>query len=261
MYVGDKIDGIGFELRPGVTADQYSHPDQLVWRYVPLPYFLDAVRTGTLFFTRLSYHAVHSDRREGSASRSFAQIREGVLREQGVDIEQYNKDAAQFWLTMLQTVLVNCWHKREHESEPMWERYSKTGDSVAIVSTLNQLVEAVPENVTVGHVEYIDFASEWSWSANPRDRAFLKSRTLEDEREVRAVLVEPPITRDGRWAITIPPGEEIGHRVPVKLSTLVTRVVLSPKSVRCADDVLAALAAAGIAAPVDLSECCAGPRY
>jgi hypothetical protein len=261
MYVGDNISGITFQSRPGVMGDRFSHPEELVWRYLPLPRFVEALRTRSLFFTRLSYYAMYGDRREGSAPLTVPKIRESVLREQGVDLERYNDETREFWLTMLQTVLVNCWHKREHESEPMWERYGRDQDSVAIVSTLDRLIESMPKEVTVGHVEYVDFETHLFYSTNSRDRAFMKARTLEDEREVRAVLVESPIVEKGRWSITIPPGQENGHPVDIDLRTLIASVVLSPVTTSREDDLVASLQAAGISAPVKRSECSAPPRY
>jgi hypothetical protein len=261
MFTGDMRDGVTYEMRPGVERDRYASPNELVWRYLPLDRFEESLRTGTLFFTRLSHYAVHGDRREGSSPLPFAKIQEEVLRGRGVDIDEYNREAEAFHIRMLQTVLVNCWHKREHESEPMWERYSKGEDAIAIVSTLDRLIESMPDAVTVGHVDYIDFLTESSYYANPMARAFVKSRTLEDEREVRAVLIEPPTVVANRWSITIPAGAEIGHPVAVNLPTLVGRVVLSPSSLSSRDHVTRILLTAGIAVPVEDSEITIPPRY
>jgi hypothetical protein len=143
----------------------------------------------------------------------------------------------------------------------MWERYGKGRDAVAIVSTLDKLVDSMPEEVTVGHVDYVDFKTESLYFSNLAARAFVKSRTLADEHEVRAVLSEPPVTKSERWSITIPPGEEVGHLVAVNLRTLITRVVLSPLSLGIRDRVSNALADAGFSVPVDDSEVVAPRRY
>jgi hypothetical protein len=261
MYTGDIREGLTYEGRPGVERDRYSQPDELVWRYIPVERFEHALQSNSLFFTRLSHYAVHGDRREGTTPLPLTEIREQVLRERGVDVDEYNRETERFFLQMLQTVLVNCWHKREHESEQMWERYGKGRDAVAIVSTLDKLVDSMPEEVTVGHVDYVDFKTESFYFSNLAARAFVKSRTLADEHEVRAVLSEPPVTKSERWSITIPPGEEVGHLVAVNLRTLITRVVLSPLSLGIRDRVSNALADAGFSVPVDDSEVVAPRRY
>ena len=260
MYVGDATDGVTFQARPGVMADRYSFPHELVWRYMPLPRFLDVLKTGALWFTRLSYYVMNGDKLEGSAPAMLPKIRDDVLRERGEDVARYRAEASEFWLRVLRTVVVNCWYKDEHESALMWERYGGDEDAVAIVSSLDRFIDAMPPEVTVGHVEYVDFATEQSYSSNPRDRAFMKSRTLKDEREVRAVFWELQAPDESSW---LPPGHQTdaGYRVPVNLNTLISRVTLSPRSSHCRPIAEQALSAAGIAAPVEESECSGAPQY
>jgi len=143
----------------------------------------------------------------------------------------------------------------------MWKEYADGEHAVAMVSTLDRLISAMPENVDVGHVDYVDFGSEGSYTAIHFARAFMKRITLEDEREVRAVLYESPVIEHGRWSIPIRPGDEVGHRVPVDLSTLLMRVVLSPISSDDREQVSSALADAGISVPVIDSELRDRPRY
>lgn len=228
MFTGDVQPGIVYQARPGVAADRYASPEERAWRYMPFERFVDTIATGSLWFTRLSVHATEGDRFEGSSPRYVPDIREEVIRSQGGDVEQFRQQNAAFNLQMLQTVLVNCWHKREHESRPMWERYGKGRPAVAIVSTLERLIDSMPDDVTVGHVDYVDFSMhDEFYSANLFTRAFMKSHDLEDEREVRATLTRGLITENGRWRIEINPGEERGFRVPVNLQHLMAAVVVS----------------------------------
>jgi len=124
----------------------------------------------------------------------------------------------------------------------MWDRYGGSEESVALVSTLGRLREAVPERVDVGHVDYIDFTTEQFFTSNPGHRAFLKVRELEDEREVRGVIVDWPQTGpDGRWTISIDEGQKNGYYVPVDLARLLQRVVVSPNSPEIVAEVASAL--------------------
>ena len=261
MFTGDVRSGLTYEMRPGVERDRYARPDERVWRYFPKQHFIDAVQTGSLFFTRLSTYVTAGDAFEGSTPRPFAEQRDAHYAGRGVDIEAYRRESAEFWLKMLQTVLVNCWHKRDHESLPMWERYVGDRPGIAVTTTLERLITAMPEAVTVGHVEYVDFDTDGSFTANPYARAFMKRKELEDEREVRADLMEPPITENGRWSIEVRAGEELGHRVPVDLGTLIESVVLSPSSASARGEIADVLRSASLDVPLEDSKIGRPPMY
>lgn len=261
MYTGEIREGLSYEMRPGVENDRYARPDELVWRYMPKDRLIELLRTRKLFFTRLSRLIEVGDPYEGSMPVPVAAVREMAHRSRGIDVEAFRNDNERFFRTMLQTVLVNCWHKREFESRPMWERYGKGGQAVAIVTTLDKLIDAMPESVTVGHVEYVDFQTHQSFSFSIQARCFLKGRELEDEREVRAVLQDPPLVENGRWSISIPDDLKAGFGVDVRIENLVGRIVISPASPQVLDEVAAEVRAAGIDAPVSHSELLRRPDY
>ena len=196
---------------------------------------------------------------EGSSPRFIPDIREQAIMQQGGDVEAFRRQNAAFHAQMLQTILVNCWHKREYESRPMWERYGRGEPAVAMVTTLQDLIMGMPEPVTVGHVEYADLETDQRFTANLRQRAFMKSRDLEDEREVRAVLVDGPITENGRWRIEIKPGEEIGYRVKVDFARILQSAVLSTRHIEGV--VSKCLADAHLNIPVALSTAAREVRY
>ena len=221
-------------------------------------YFFDLLETRSLFFTRLTFHQA-DDPFEGSLPYAVSAFHESIVRQKGGDVDEFLKAREQFVKKFLRVVLVNCWHERQYESGPMWDRYGRGKEAVAVVTTFQCLRESVPERVDVGHVDYIDIGIDEivNHSSNPSHRAFQKVRELEDEREVRGVFFDWPETGpEPSEEIAIKPGTEIGYRIPVDVVRLIQRVVVSPKSPHAIDEVRSRVLTAGLnieVAPSSLS--------
>jgi hypothetical protein len=50
---------------------------------------------------------------------------------------------------------LNCWHKNQQENPRMWKEYTTTSDSVAIVTTLEALFAATPQQCRGAEVHYV----------------------------------------------------------------------------------------------------------
>ncbi len=59
---------------------------------------------------------------------------------------------------------ISCWHMNKHESAGMWNLYTKTKESVAIVSTYKQLKNSIQpldeNNYYIGKVNYLDYSQD-----------------------------------------------------------------------------------------------------
>ena len=51
------------------------------------------------------------------------------------------------------------WHMSEHESAAMWKLYARTEEAVCIRSTYARLQKALPDDVYLGRVQYIDYVT------------------------------------------------------------------------------------------------------
>jgi len=111
---------------------------------------------------------------------------------------------------------VSCWHLSDHESEAMWKLYSASGQGIAIESTEQQLKAAIvpSENLTIGRVKYVDFHKDPIEKGHKHYLLFLKRKSFEHERELRAIL---PLPEAGK-----------GTLVKCDLETLITRIHVSP---------------------------------
>ena len=147
-------------------------------------------------------------------------------------------------LAALQAV-VSCWHENEYESVAMWRLYTSGSEGVALNTTVDKLKRALSNqswSVTIGKVKYIDHEADDDGTAPVFDTLgplFCKRRSFEHEREVRAVIAnpaEPELSRAAADEIqpgqtfTVPwPLADHGLHVPIDISVLVTRLVVSPK--------------------------------
>lgn len=51
---------------------------------------------------------------------------------------------------------LHCWHKNDQENPRMWQEYTKTTDSLVIVTTVAALFAATPEQCKGAEVHYVD---------------------------------------------------------------------------------------------------------
>lgn len=247
--------GPAFRIRPGSDKDRATAPDTPLWHYMPLPYFLDLLATKSLFFTRLTHHH-ESDEFEGALPLAAAQMLENIVADRGGDVEEFRQARHTVVKKFLRVVLVNCWMEHARESRQMWDRYGKFKEAVAVLATFGSLRDSLPQNVDVGHVEYVDYAQEQflGFSVNPSFQAFYKRREYEDEREVRAMIFDwPPISPKFDEPIPIEAGTAIGYHFPVDLSVLLRGVVVSPDTPSIIDQVRGAVATAGLHIDVEPS--------
>lgn len=119
---------------------------------------------------------------------------------------------------------VNCWHMNENESAGMWQLYMNANEGVAIQTTIAALKQSLEQSkypIYLGAVSYIDYTNE-SWGEyQPMNPIFHKRKSFAHEREVRAVIVNPP---------DINAKTTDGVLIPVQLHTLVKNIFISPKA-------------------------------
>jgi hypothetical protein len=111
---------------------------------------------------------------------------------------------------------VSCWHEGEHESDAMWKLYSGTGQGIAIESTIGQLRRSldIEQGLQIDRVRYMDFERDPIEKGHRHYRLFVKRKSFEHEKEVRATILL----------------QEEGKGIPVScnLDALITRIHISP---------------------------------
>jgi hypothetical protein len=235
-----------------------------LWRYMSLDKFVDLLSTQELFFTPLASFA-NTDPYEGylpkvaldahaSVNKNIVAQMENAHREladslqkRGRTLADEEKQALETQLELLRssfrllmpaiakTIMVNCWHESEEESEAMWRLYSENGKAVAIETTLAALSRSIElknssQVVHIYPVKYLDFFDS---TLEPHDcvveghlAPLLKRRSYQHEREVRAFIAK--MAPDPRTGADVSFWKPEPVRVPIDLQTLVKAIYISP---------------------------------
>ena len=169
-----------------------------------------------------------ADSYEGSYSRPTSSNRAALLgAERFPTAVQQMRDLAE-WLR--EWTYISCWHMNGHESAAMWSLYCRTEEAVAVRSTCDTLRVVLPERVMLGMVQYIDYDTDEMPCGNTFWPFVYKRRSFEHEREVHAIIQQPP-SDDG--CITIgTPNPDAGVLVGVDLMRLVQTVYVAPRAPR-----------------------------
>ena len=196
-----------------------------VWRYLDFTKFVSLLDSRALFFARADQLL---DPFEGSLPRANV---EGSPERFGhpPDSDVLTRLAAMRERVRRQ-VGISSWYINAHESAAMWSLYLKSDEGVAVQSTFRRLTDAFrgyDSPVHVGMVRYIDFEHEAiPWGSNVLFPFLYKRKSFEYERELRAIVWEPPV--DGRSHLT----DNYGAAAPVDLEGLVERVYVAPAAPR-----------------------------
>jgi hypothetical protein len=116
-------------------------------------------------------------------------------------------------------IYVSSWHMGEHESVAMWKLYLKSGEGVAIQSTVGKLIESLKKvtfNISIEMVKYVDYEKDEIPQCNILSLATHKRKSFEHENELRAII------RDGTYIE--------GLSVPVDLDVLIEKIFVAPTS-------------------------------
>jgi len=160
----------------------------VLWRYMSLDKFINLVESKALYFAPLSSYE-QTDPFEGyvphvameamaSISRKFRdQHLEAIdklasmlpedaapqIRQLRENVESHLPTMKALFKNISTCMMVNCWNKSQHESEGMWNLYSRGG--VAIRTSVGAIKAALADNeqshaIHIGAVKYLDFADK-----------------------------------------------------------------------------------------------------
>ena len=214
-----------------------------IWKYLDLAKFISLLTTNTLYFAS---PAQFQDLSEGSLPKSHADAWSKFIQESIVDPNQAlrpqfaaRSPAALKQFDYIQQKLVrelpkaqreatlrfgvSCWHKSEYESEAMWKLYSASGQGVAIESSVGQLRSSLgsTEGIQIASVRYADFDNDPIEKGHKHYGLFLKKKSFEHEKELRATILLP----SEQFSL---PANERGIAVDCNLSLLINKIYVSP---------------------------------
>jgi hypothetical protein len=237
----ERVNGlkVTYKLHAGLvnTHPEFAPPDNTVkiWRYFDFAKFISMLDKRALFFSRADKLG---DPFEGSYSKETVRSRSRDERQ----ISDMLKQIPRF-------TIINCWSISESESASLWALYSRTGQGIAIQSTVGRLKMClgVEEDQNKSHigayiykVKYIDFQNDIMPDHFLLSPFLHKRKSFEHENELRAIIMQwPPKIYDKILKMKGIPYEEVvkageifnqGEYVDVDLERLIENVYVSPLS-------------------------------
>jgi len=205
-----------------------------IWRYLDFVKFVSLLDKKALFFCRAD---MLGDPFEGSFSKANVRLRPMVYKgDSEIDLKQYSltlKEIPRF-------TIINCWNISPHESAALWSLYSRTGQGIAIQSTVNRLEQCfgsersqsgfIEPGIFIGKVKYVDYNNEEIPEGYLINPFFYKRKSFEHEKELRAIIMRYPTKRRGVNFIKSPDVFTRGEYLDIDLETLVEKVYVSPMS-------------------------------
>ena len=244
--------------------------DAILWRYMSLEKFANILATKSLFFTRADKF---EDTFEGHVPRQIVSIYRSAIS--SYEKEHFGELSQSPILKSVRElrkyVMCNCWHRGEHESMAMWDKYRTQNSGIVIKTPLENLKNSLPDipDVFIGEIKYLDEHNHIDVLENVsvmnlvHQPYFYKRKPFEYEREVRVVIdfesfALDIINQGGTEVTGFPDNCEMGTTLKVNVETLIgenSEVITSPYAEKwVTDTVVSIVKQYGFQFPVNLSK-------
>ncbi len=212
------------------TLIELPEDEDIIWRYLSFSRFAAMLENGGVFFPRAH---LFEDQWEGSLSSQNLEVRRESLAEAGVDESRVNSllgTSSGFNEWNRQWMLVSCWHLDDVESDAMWRLYGSGEGRLALRSSVGRLRGVLPDDIQVGRVNYIDYATDAIPQGNILFPYFHKRTSFKHEHELRAVRWDRSrLTQVGHVDLSIK-APDAGEWVKVDLTVLFESLFVSPEA-------------------------------
>ncbi len=202
--------------------------DTVIWKYLNISKFISLISKKSLWLARAD---TLKDKYEGMFPPEMRQILDTIYQEFETKDETKDspiKDASDFQQYLIKNAYIDCWHQNLTENMVMWEIYGQTENSIAIKTTVKELIDSLKREDIKKH-KY-KFAFEPVTYKKPEDvqgkltyeTPFLIKRPhFSFEKEVRLFLSTYSFLNPN---INTP----IGHEISIDLSTIIKEIYIHP---------------------------------
>jgi hypothetical protein len=257
-------------MEPMAAGPHESFPQPLdttigVWRYMNLAKFVWCLQHQSLFFARLDqlgdpyegyYTRIHSGGEDAFAQNILASLT-GKPAPTVEQLKSMYKHMLKLFAVSRTQYFISSWHMNERDSAAMWRLYTSLDESICIKATYANLCDALPLQVRVGVVQYIDYEKELFPILNGLNFVMHKRESYAHEQEVRAVVWAEESDVKSKFI-----EKHTGLIVPVDLSKMVEAIYVSPSAKPMVRDVVEGLVQTyGLNARVLQSEVNAPPPF
>jgi hypothetical protein len=228
-----------------------------IWRFMNFPKYVSLLENQDLYFSSAKNMP---DEFEGVAPRRNVEKLNKTFEKIGVSTE-LAKLANDNLELFKKTVLVNCWHMNDDESDTMWGKYVRDDVGVVIQSTFKKFESVFSEysDIHLGIIRYINFEIEETPKGNFYHDFLHKRKQFTGDQELRAITHyktdSNPVSEEELNSIT-------GRSVKINLNELIEKIYVSPTSPAWFLELTKSVTKKfGITAPVEESTISQKPDY
>jgi hypothetical protein len=195
----------------------YRIPDlnSKIWRYMDFWKFESLINEKCLYFRRSDKLEDDMEGKYADANRNYATgMYERFLKAYPIQDSHEHRETGNE--AFRHAVFINCWHLNRVESMAMWERFTKTENSIAICTTVRKLLQLKVIASKVTYAPQTIPRPEWD-NYGPY---FYKDTKFMDEREFRLIIHPPENHAIGE--------EDVAQKLSIDPVTLIERIVVHP---------------------------------
>lgn len=219
--------------------------NSIIWRYMDLEKFESLLKDKALFFCRADKF---SDPFEGSIPKRESEYR---IKEERIWADDFGrpfdlrkaeeniKATSDLQKRLKESLVVNCWHINQNESDAMWRLYLKDNEGVAIQSTKEKIyseLEKVSDTIRPSKIRYLVYEEDiWFHSIDyPHTHYNLlvpfihKRKEFMHENEFRLFIEILEVERNAAYWDSQP--NHKGKLVSIDVNKLVDKIILPPTS-------------------------------
>jgi hypothetical protein len=127
---------------------------ETLWRYLDYSKFEDLVSSSTLYFSRPDRFKDPFEGRITHTDPAVVSESDKVFRQSYRLADDAATRSAQHDVHR-QVVFISCWHRNTHDTQEMWDEYTKSSDSVVVSTTVNSLIRHMPSSIMQYGVTYM----------------------------------------------------------------------------------------------------------
>ncbi|MGA2030464.1 MAG: hypothetical protein ABSG87_10380 [Verrucomicrobiota bacterium] len=204
--------------------------DLRIWHYMEFWKFENLINEKCLYFRRSDKLDDDMEGKYAEANRNYTTaMYERFLKAYPIQDNHEHRETGNE--AFRHAVFINCWHLNRVENMAMWERFTKTENSVVLRTTVRRLFQSVSElNPNTNKMELKPIVSKVSYAPQTIPRPewshygpyFYKDTKFMDEREFRLIIHPPENHAIGE--------EDVAQKLSIDPVALIEQIIIHPRS-------------------------------
>lgn len=186
----------------------------IIWKYMDLWKFLDILDSKKLYLSRADFF---EDKFEG---RIIAKNINKLSDDDPLKVVDSFSESS-----LKKSTYISCWSSEQNETYPLWKIYSDYRSSIAIKSTVGDLIDSISnedEIQYIGSIKYRNFDEVYKFNGNTFQIFFEKRNYFKFEKEVR--LITELSYKNDQELLKLP----LGTTINVNFKKLINEIYVAP---------------------------------